>query len=141
DLIAPEVAGRTLTSLLPEVPRADIRLASAGAEAETYRVTAVNGQAVADCGQLHAAVTAAAQGGKKSTVTLAGPGGGGKAGIRVSAEPAQLLALSQATAGGAPLLRVTEGGNPWTVLRQDGMRCKATARVEPRRGLLQVVLG
>jgi hypothetical protein len=86
-------------------------------------------------------VTKAAVGGKKMTVTLAVRGGSAERTSNIDVDAGQLFALSQAATPREQLLRVTEGGNPWVVLRQDGVRCKLTSRVEPHRAVLQVALG
>src|SRR5262249_3266735 len=49
-------------------------------------------------------------------------------------------ALAQATAPEEPLMRVTEDGNQWVLVRQSGVRCKIMSRVERSRGLLQMVV-
>jgi hypothetical protein len=52
-----------------------------------------------------------------------------------------LLALNQAAAPSGVVLRVNETGNPWAVLREDGVRCKVATQVERQHGILRVVLG
>jgi hypothetical protein len=141
DALVPTLSGAALTRLLPRWHYPEVQLASAATTAVAdYRIAAVNDMPVANCDQLHAATLRALGKGKNLTVRIAGPGEADKAAAAVAVEPAQLLALAHATAPGERLLRVTEDGNPWVLLRQDGLRCKVTARVERQRAILQLAL-
>jgi hypothetical protein len=51
-----------------------------------------------------------------------------------------LVALTQTAAGDQPLIRVSDGGNSSLVIREGGIRCKLTARVERERGILHLVV-
>jgi hypothetical protein len=139
EVVLPEVAGPTLAAVLPQWHLPELQLASTDAGNATYRIAAVNGTPVSDCNQLHAAATRALARKKNITVALADKGG--KPGTSMSVDPPQLLALTQAAAAHTQLLRVTEGGNPWVVVRQGGVRCKLMARIERERGILQMALG
>ena len=59
--------------------------------------------------------------------------------MAVELEPAELLTVSQAVAADQPVLRVSEEGNHWLLIRQGGIRCQVTARAERSRGLLHLV--
>src|SRR5262249_23996526 len=134
EVVIPEVPRTQLAALLPEWQDLGVRVAAAGAD--VVPITAVNRGPIATYDQLHAAAVRAVDSGKKATVS---PGRvSPQSGVPV--QPAQLLALSQAAAPGEGLLRVAEDGNPWVLVRRDGVRCKVLARVERQRRLLQVVL-
>jgi hypothetical protein len=62
ELMLPVLSETQLASLVPALSTSAIRLASVGPETAGCRITAVNGVAVADCNQLHAAVNRAVAG-------------------------------------------------------------------------------
>jgi hypothetical protein len=141
EVVVPAVWEQAVVQVLPQWPHDEIKTVSTGSELRECRITGVNEIPVSDYNQLHAAVARAVGSGKNISVTLSSPGQVGKGGKRMAVEPAQLLALSQAAAPKEKLLRVTEDGNTWVILREGAVRCKLMTRLERSRCLLHVAVG
>jgi len=139
DTVLPVVPFSTLVQLVPESRPAEIKVASAG-DTQVCRISAIDGTAVNNCNQLHAAATRVVDSGKKVTVTVAAEGASQNPAMAAEVLPTKLIALSQAAAPQEQMLRVTADGNPWVLIREGGIRCKVMARVERTTGLMQVAV-
>ncbi len=140
ELLRPTISRETLAALVPDLRQDGCALASAPPPSSALVVTRVQNLALKDCNQLHHAVETCLDAGKPVQVEFVSEAAAGSAPLNATVKPPALLPFLQGVAPGEPQMRVTEGGNPWVVLRQDGTRCKVMARVERTRGLLQVVL-
>lgn len=139
ELVMPVLPESSCVALLPDWQRPEIEPASAGGQ-PSLRITKVQNLPVADYNQLQLAVVRAQDAGKKIAVTFAAESPTHRAPATLEMEPQRLLAVSQAAAPQEGRLRVTEDGNTWVLIRQDGIRCKLMARVERQRGLLHLVV-
>src|SRR5262249_14850971 len=116
-------------------------LVSAGREPSPFIITGVAGHSVKHCNQLNDEVERVVAAGKPVQVALLAADAAPNASpTSINLEPPALVALSQLAAPEPALMRITEDGNPWILLRQDGVRCKIMARVERSRGLLQLII-
>jgi hypothetical protein len=139
ELVRPVVQREALAGIVPGLGKGEIVQVASASLAPPLEVVAVGKQSIADYGQLNAAVEAAATAGKSVNVTFRDPA---RSGHQPSAEikPAVLAALCHEATPDKGIVRVTEDGNPWAVVRQGSIRCKAMARVERDHGLLHVAL-
>jgi hypothetical protein len=141
EVVRAAIAGNSLAALIPEYQESRAIPASAGRDASAFVITGVQGHAVKHCNQLNGAIEQALAAGKPIQVALLDENAiAHSSPLMVNVEPSALLALAQATAPEEPLMRVTEDGNQWVLVRQSGVRCKIMGRVERSRGLLQVVM-
>jgi hypothetical protein len=58
----------------------------------------------------------------------------------LSLDAGQVIQLQRAAAPESPIMRVSEDGNPWVLIRQQNVLAKLMIRVERRRGLVQVIV-
>jgi hypothetical protein len=105
----------------------------------TARVTRVASYSISDCQRLHTVVERCGQAKKKPAVKAAialGEQGTHEFDLLQEA----LLRLALAAAPAEPVIRLSEDGNPWLLVRHEGIACKVLARVERNRKILHVNL-
>jgi hypothetical protein len=139
ELVMPVLPESSCVALLPDWQQPEIRPASAVAQPR-YRITKIQNAPVADFNQMQLAVARAQDAGKKIAVTLIPEATASRSPVTLEMEPLRLLTVSHAAAPHEGLLRVTEDGNPWLLIRHHGIRCKLMARVERQRGLLHLAV-
>jgi hypothetical protein len=141
DLVPATIAGQTLTRLLGSSDNPDVRLASLSTDDAGLQIAQVAGKSVQNYEQLCAAAQRAAEQGDQLEVTVRGTGlATESADAQFRVAPPTLLAIAQRAAQSEEMLRVTEDGNPWILIRDGDVRCRITARVERESGLMQLVL-
>jgi hypothetical protein len=141
EIIRPCVRHDALVHFAPDFRREPIQLASTADTDPSYRIINVEGTEVSNYAELNMALEKAmAKSGKVQfdVVNAHVPNNGPAAAVVV--DPHTLIAVTQSIAPEQKVVRIADHGNPWMVIRDDGVRCKLMARVERGRGLLQVVM-
>ena len=136
-----DVDPKTGIAILPELGQSrEIQLASYDSEAVPSRIVHAAGKPVSSFADLEAVAVRAKQDNEFVQVTFRmETGTAGPIGKIVDASPENLTALSQVAAPKHRMIRINENGNPWILLRKDGLRIKLMGRAERETGLLQLV--
>ncbi len=140
EAVMPTLEASRLAALLHDSHFTEIQPASSSNAPMSFRIAAINGAAMSNFNQLNAAATAERNAGNNFAVSLVAEGPAESASRTIHVDRAKLLALAQAAACSETGLRVTEDGNPWLLIRDDGVRCLVMARVERRRHMLHLAV-
>ena len=131
-----DVDPKTGIAILPELGQSrEIQLASYDSETVPSRIVHAAGKPVSSFADLEAVVVRANQDNEFVQVTFQmETGANGHIGKTVDASPRNLAALSQVAAPKHRMIRINENGNPWILLRKDGLRVKLMGAPNVRAG-------
>jgi hypothetical protein len=141
EVVSPTVSADTLASLVPEFGPRAVTLVSTHSMQPSYQIKNVGGLEVRNYGDLQLAVARSTDSSDRVQVDVVGGDvARGAPRVAMAVDPPKLRALVHAVARDQPVIRIVDDGNPWLMLREDGVCCRLMARVERERGLLQVVM-
>lgn len=136
DAFASKLPATTVAQLLPDVPQSKFQLVSSS-PAPGCTITNVGGTTVKTAADFEIAL-ASLEDSEKVQIDVVPAGS--KDEMAVHVDRPTLLKLSQAIAAEQPTLRISEEGDPWLFIRDNGINAKVMLRVERRTSLLHVIL-
>ena len=139
ELIPATVPVQSLARFAPQAPFA-VSQASTSAANSSFVIERVGEQPIKNLADLAVAVEDAVESGVSSVVVRrTGTPGTREPGL-INIDPGGLTALAQASGPEHTLVRTVYAGSPAVMIRQHGVSCIVTARVERQRGVLQAML-
>lgn len=141
EAVTPVLTAPTLSRIAPnETFPWSVQLASTGPPVD-LQVASIQGSPVASFADFHASVAKAAPKHNKIQIDIRKANAlADTPATSVSLSPEELVRLEHEIAPASPMLRIMEDGNPWVLIRCEGVSAKLMARVERSHGILQVVL-
>jgi hypothetical protein len=138
--IVPTIPHAVLAHFVPDLHSGQVQLASVGNPDQNFRIVNIDGNDVRTFADIYDVSSRTATASESIQIDI----------IDASAAPespktalvlqrSTLAALTQATAVQQPVIKVADGGNPGLMIREGGVQCGLTIRIERQHGLLQVV--
>ena len=146
ELIQPIVSHQLLTRLLPGQLHGEIALVSGGANMPSDRVILkVNETPISNWGQLldvseFAMNRSGASEAKHVDIVLGSTASPANTQQTIRVSPETLASLVQSASANSTVIRVSDGGNSAIVIRENGIQCKLSTRIERQTGILHIVL-
>ena len=144
EVIGTSVPQAKLAALVPQVPAGTVSLVAYDQHAlppawgdDSLSIAKVNDRLIQNWGQLHDACKLVAA--SDDPVQLLFAGAGGRE-VPVDVTPETLRRLEQHAASDQPLIRISDGGNSAVLIRENGVECEVTARVQRDTGMLHLIL-
>jgi hypothetical protein len=140
ELIAAQLKSTALAQIVPDVGDKKIQLAGYSDAPQQMEISHIAAKPIRNCQDFFAAEAAAAESGKavQCDFTESGSPPGSKP-VAAMVDQKSLLSLKAQVASDQPVMRLSHDGNPYVLIRRNGVSCQLTARVERTHGILQVI--
>lgn len=140
DVVSAWVPAAAVAQIAPQAAQPSLVQLASTHQHVPLSVANVQGETVGNFADLHRAQDQALQSKRPIQVDLNTAADRGRGGTSVSLDQEQFVQLVHATATDSPVMRVNEDGNPWVLIRHQGVSAKVTVRVERGSGLVQLIL-
>ena len=138
EVIRPSLPKRAVALLIPEYKQPDsIQLVSNSDEIPHTRIAKVSGVNVTNFEVLHRLSLKALDEKKPVEIAVADPGENAQT---FTVQPDVLDAICQGVAADQNPIALYENGNLWTVIRENGIRCKLLPQYDRESGLIHLVV-
>ena len=130
---------QTIAGLVPDFEGPEIQLVSTAAANPPVEITRIDKRKITNMADLYNIVDDVMDSQNRQIEVELTPANDSRAQL-ATMSPNKLLELTQSTVPEVDNLRISQGGNPWVVVRDAETGCKMMARWERHSGLLQVIL-